>query len=96
MFNEDNIFYSNQGGTGTAIRHAIAKAIVSQILWRSGYRINITLSSVIKYLLSHKYHCKGGNHEDFDEAQGFIKAGPNYNGDGNDWEYKCKISVQDI
>ena len=55
MYNDDNIFYSNQGEKGSSIRHAVAKAIVSQILYRSGYRINLSLRSTVNFLLNFKY-----------------------------------------
>ena len=35
-------------------------------------------------------------HADFNGASGLVSAGANYNGGGKDWNYKIRISVNDI
>ena len=39
---------------------------------------------------------EGGQHIDFDGAQGIVIANPNYNWDGGEWMYKIKIAISDI
>jgi len=78
------------------VRHAIAKAVVSQILWRTGYRVNISMASVVEFLKKLHSQSRGGKHQDYDGASGVVIANANYKGDGAGWTYKFKIGIRDV
>merc|ERR1711976_743648 len=72
-FDEDDVFFSNQGAAGTCVRHAVAKGIQSEMIKKTNGRFAFHTGALVQWLVNHHKRGAGGAFTAaYDKASGQI------------------------
>ena len=77
---EEDIYYSNQGQTGSCVRHALAKAVKRAINLLTHGSVNIPVNNLINMLLTNRADLgeQGAEPEEWDGKKGCVHCTRNY------------------